>query len=85
MRFRAQGFSKSQLSGWLLGILARAVSSGYFRPGPALEPSKKGMWDFPKIRVPYCGVLRKKDPTIECTVLGSPIVGNPQKPQGMGI
>ena len=36
-----------------------------------------GIWDFPKIRVPYFGVLHNKDPIIEGTILGSPIFGNP--------
>ena len=38
------------------------------------------IWDFPKIRVPYFGVLISKDPTIAGTILGSPIFGNPHLP-----
>ena len=34
-------------------------------------------WDFPKIRVPYCGFLIFLDPTIQRTIARSPIFENP--------
>ena len=34
------------------------------------------IWEFPKIRVPYLGILIKKDPAIQSTILGSPTFGN---------
>ena len=39
-------------------------------------------WEFPKIRGPYLGAPYNKDPTMSGTILGSPIIGNPQVSAG---
>ena len=42
--------------------------------------SKAGLakWDFPKIRVPYFGVLTIRILLFKGTILGCPVFGNPQ-------
>ena len=35
-----------------------------------------GIWEFPKLGVPYFGGPYNEDPTIQGTILGSPIFGN---------
>ena len=43
--------------------------------GALIDPFK-GIWEFPKIGVPYFAGPYNKDPTIQGAILGSPIFGN---------
>ena len=58
--------------------VSTSINPGSRRPvrlatGNALELSGSRR----KLRVPYSGVLDKKDPTIQGAILGSPVFGNP--------